>query len=89
MKLLTAPYGAYNYGAVSVRLTVDGAWSRDVVESVLLGHSCYPRAIPKILDCLHYSGRYDCWMTRSTAREVIERGALARAGIRFDVSLVT
>lgn len=86
MKLLRAPYGAYSSpAAISVRLTVAGPWDRDVAESALLGHSCYPPVIPKILDCLRYSERYDCWMNKAVAREIINSGALRRAGIHFEV----
>lgn len=55
---LTPPYGHGTGDHVSLRH--EGVLVPEAVRETLLAYSCYPPAIPKILECLERSGRYDC-----------------------------
>lgn len=62
--LLPGPYGYDSWSFASVSL-----YSRDdadptQVSEKLAWFSCWPPAVPKILQCLKYSNRYDCYVQR-------------------------
>lgn len=88
MLALPAPHGWNSPGAVAwvrlERIGGPGPIDRAAVEAALIGHCCWPPAIPKILDCLEHS-EYQCLMRSAVAREVIESEALLDAGVRFVV----
>lgn len=56
--LLDAGYGHGNGYTVSIKS--EPGEPHEGFVGILVSHSCYPPAIPKILDCLRHSGRYDC-----------------------------
>lgn len=67
MLLLTEPFGFDTGDSVSFRSRgpVDAA----ALTEILLGYSCYPPAIPKIIACLDHSGRYDCTLQSAWFRQ--------------------
>lgn len=83
--LLTAPYGHGNGDHVSLRH--EGILVPEAVRECLLAFSCYPPAIPKILDCLELSGRYDCVLQPGWFRHQYShlRARLAELGVELIV----
>jgi hypothetical protein len=57
--LLTEPYGHQNGDSVSITFSGKHLDTKRLKE-ILLNHSCYKPAIPKIISCLLGSNRYDC-----------------------------
>lgn len=60
---LPAPYGvmdSYTYICIALDAKFPSLLNRDAVTEELLGYSCYPPAIARILSCLSNSGRYEC-----------------------------
>lgn len=66
MLSLPAPYGwncAFR-AHISIRRRCVG-FDPTPIENILRHYSCHPPAIPKILECLKHSGRYDCYLQRA------------------------
>lgn len=83
MKLLNAPYG-WPKGRGFVLFTTSGAFDHDAVATVLLEFGCHPPVVPKILDCLEHSGRYECRLQHQAAEAVDQaREPFAQAGLGF------
>lgn len=65
--LLNEPFG-YNRGT-GVTIKYHGNMKNIIdykkFSELLLGFSCYPPAIPKIYNCLKYSGEYTCFLQSS------------------------
>jgi hypothetical protein len=60
MLLLTPPHGWPGGYEMSLRREEMQPLRVGCLQLVLLCHSCWPPAIPKIISCLRASGRYDC-----------------------------
>lgn len=87
MKLLPPPFGWDNYSFASISLLADDAFDRCLCVDALEGYSCYPPAITKILNCLTYSGRYDCYVQLLwiKSRRVEAQRDFLKAGVRLVV----
>lgn len=84
MKLLNAPYGWPSGRGFVLRATAP--IDRNTVEVLLLQFGCHPPVVPKILDCLTCSGRYECRLN-SIAADTIERSRrrFAEASLEFEL----
>lgn len=83
MKCLPAPYG-YRDGDY-ITMTTDREPTEGLRE-VLEAFSCYPPSIPRIIDCLTHSGRYDCVVQPGWFRH--QYGTLKRELASVGVSVV-
>lgn len=85
MKLLGEPFGHGTGDHVSFRH--EGPLVEGAIIEVLLGYSCYPPAIPKIIECLRHSGRYDCVLQSGWFRAQYTqlKRDLARVGITVEI----
>jgi hypothetical protein len=82
---LGPPFGHGTGDHVSFRH--EGVLVPEAVIEILQQYSCWPPAIPKIIECLKHSGRYDCvlqtiWF-RAQYSELCR--ALARVGISVEI----
>jgi hypothetical protein len=84
MKLLKEPYGYGGHDVPLVRLEAPNGLVKDPTEA-LLGLSCYPPAISKIISCLEHGSVYECCMRKSVAQQCLESEALKNVGIQFTV----
>lgn len=65
--LLNEPFG-YNRGTgmtIKYHGNMKNIINYKKFSELLLGFSCYPPAIPKIYNCLKYSGEYTCFLQSS------------------------
>jgi hypothetical protein len=62
--LLPGPYGYDAFSFASISLYARDDIDPEQVTGALKEFGCYPPAVPKILQCLKYSGRYDCRVQR-------------------------
>src|SRR5579859_5283151 len=86
MKQLTEPFGFGNGDTISLT-SASRVIDAERLTEVLLGYSCYPPAIPKIVECLRASGRYDCTLQSSWFRKQhseVRRDLLA-LGIEMEI----
>ncbi len=88
LPLLAGPYGWASCRYASISLHADDDLDDDAVAAVLRKYSCHPPAIPRILNCLRYSNRYDCYLQYSWFRSQHEecRAELSDVGIRLVIN---
>ena len=65
---LTEPFG-FGTGDTVTLTSASRAVDPQRLTDVLLGFGCYKPAIPKIIDCLRASGRYDCTLQTAWFRK--------------------
>jgi len=85
MKLLPAPYG-WPQG-VNIQLHARGPVRVEPLLDALLEVSCYPPIIPKLVQCLRVSGRYDCRVQDCVVRNLDLPVILDEVGIDLVVDL--
>lgn len=65
---LVEPFGFGTGDTVSLT-SASRVVDHERLADVLASYSCYPPAIPKIIDCLRASGRYDCTLQTAWFRK--------------------
>lgn len=88
LPLLAGPYGWESYEYASISLHAEDNLDDELVAAVLRKYSCHPPAIPRILNCLRYSNRYDCYLQYAWFRcQHEECGAqFAGVGVRLAIN---
>ncbi len=83
MNLLVGPHGeGSGIGLSLFRPVMCQPLDEDLLKEILLDHSCWPPAIPKIVSCMKASGRYDCRITEVVYKQSRSlNGQLVRVGI--------
>lgn len=86
--LLAGPYGWDSAYYASITLNSSEPIDEAAVTEVLVGYSCHAPAIPKILNCLRYSGHYDCYLQYSWFRSQHKQctAALFALGVRLTIN---